>query len=444
MTREPRPPSVKANDPKPAVLELTSTFPRWKRDVEPPFVHELARRLNDSFDVHVLAPHAPGSKRHEILDGVHVHRFRYAPITLERLAYQGGILANLKKYPALGGLVPLFLAAQLLAAVRLLAWHGFQIIHAHWIFPQGMIALLARALSRSRAKVLCTSHGGDLYGLKGTVFRWVKKMVIDACDHLTVVSHSMRGELMKLGVDSRKVSVIPMGVDLQRRFVPPTVPSRTESLLFVGRLVEKKGLRYLLEAMPKIIERYRQAQLTVVGDGPNRHDLEKLVKGLGLRAHVQFLGALNNDELTAIYQRAKIVVFPSVVSDDGDREGFGLVLVEAMGCGCAAVVTDLSAMMDIVQGGKTAIVVRQKNPDEIATAVIRLLNDPELRSAMAREGRRKVLESFDWRVIVPRYRAVLDTAIKAAGSGLAEMELICVAGVSAKAKYTLETTSKRN
>ena len=153
---------------------------------------------------------------------------------------------------------------------------------------------------------------------------------------------------------------------------------------------------------------------------------------------------LNNDELTAIYQRAKIVVFPSVVSDDGDREGFGLVLVEAMGCGCAAVVTDLSAMMDIVQGGKTAIVVRQKNPDEIATAVIRLLNDPELRSAMAREGRRKVLESFDWRVIVPRYRAVLDTAIKAAGSGLAEMELICVAGVSAKAKYTLETTSKRN
>ena len=258
------------------------------------------------------------------------------PTILERLAYQGGILANLKKSPALCGLVPLFLAAQLLAAVRLLARHGFQIIHAHWIFPQGMIALLARALSRSRAKVLCTSHGGDLYGLKGVVFRRVKKMVIDACDHLTVVSHSMREDLMQLGVDSRKVSVIPMGVDLQRRFVPPTVPSRTESLLFVGRLVEKKGLRYLLEAMPKIIERYRQAQLTVIGDGPNRHDLEILVKGLGLRAHVQFLGALNNDELPAIYQRAKIVVFPSVVSDDGDREGFGLVLVEALGCGCAA------------------------------------------------------------------------------------------------------------
>ena len=106
-----------------------------------------------------------------------------------------------------------------------------------------------------------------------------------------------------------------------------------------------------------------------------------------------------------------------MVSDDGDREGFGLVLVEAIGCGCAAVVTDLPAMMDIVQNGKTAIVVRQKNPDEIATAVIRLLADPGLRSAMAREGRRQVLESFDWQAIVPKYRAVLDTTIKAAGPG---------------------------
>ncbi|RPJ15456.1 MAG: hypothetical protein EHM37_03645, partial [Deltaproteobacteria bacterium] len=79
MTREPRSPGVKANDPKPAVLVLTSTFPRWEGDVEPPFVYELARRLTDSIVVHVLAPHAPGSKRREILDGVHVHRFRYGP-----------------------------------------------------------------------------------------------------------------------------------------------------------------------------------------------------------------------------------------------------------------------------------------------------------------------------------------------------------------------------
>jgi glycosyltransferase involved in cell wall biosynthesis len=407
MTREPQSPSVKANAPKPAVLVLTSTFPRWEGDVEPPFVHELARRLTDSFDLHVLAPHAPGSKRREILDGVHVHRFRYAPGILERLAYQGGILANLKKSPALCGLVPLFLAAQLLAAIHLLIRQPIQVIHAHWIFPQGMIALLARALSRSRAKVLCTSHGGDLYGLKGAVLSRVKKKVADACDHLTVVSHSMRGDLIKLGVESRKVSVIPMGVDLRRRFVPPSVPSRAKSLLFVGRLVEKKGLRYLLEALPKIIERYPQARLTAVGDGPNRNDLEKRVKELGLHASVQFLGALNNEELPAIYQRAGIVVFPSVVSDDGDREGFGLVLVEALGCGCACVVTDLPAMMDIVQNNRTAMVVRQKKPKELADAILTLLSNAGLRSALAEEGRKHVLKHFDWGIIAAQYRSTV-------------------------------------
>jgi glycosyltransferase involved in cell wall biosynthesis len=304
-------------------------------------------------------------------------------------------------------LVPLFLAAQLLAAIHLLIRQPIQVVHAHWIFPQGMIALLARALSRSRARVLCTSHGGDLYGLKGAVFSRVKKMVADACDHLTVVSNSMCGDLMKLGVKSRKVSVISMGVDLRRRFVPPSVPSRAESLLFVGRLVEKKGLRYLLEAMPKIIERYRQAQLTVVGDGPSRHDLERLVKELELGAHVQFLGALNNEELPAIYQRAGIVVFPSVVGGDGDREGFGLVLVEAMGCGCAAVVTDLPAMMDIVQNNRTAMVVRQKKPEELADAIFTLLSNTGLRCAMAEEGRKYVLKHFNWDIIAEQYRSTV-------------------------------------
>ena len=124
-----------------------------------------------------------------------------------------------------------------------------------------------------------------------------------------------------------------------------------QALLFVGRLVEKKGLRYLLKAMPEIIARFPQSHLTVVGDGPCRKELEKLSVHLGLRGRVDFLGALRNDELPHIYQQSGIIVFPSVVSDDGDREGFGLVLVEALGCGCAAVVTDLPAMMDIVADG---------------------------------------------------------------------------------------------
>ena len=85
------------NASRTSILVLTSTFPRWKGDVEPPFVHELARRLTDSFDVHVLAPHAPGSKRREILDGVHVHRFRYGPCHLGTTGLPGRYPGESKK-----------------------------------------------------------------------------------------------------------------------------------------------------------------------------------------------------------------------------------------------------------------------------------------------------------------------------------------------------------
>ena len=392
----------------PTVLVLTSTFPRWRGDSEPPFVYDLSRRLADSFEVHVLAPHAPGSQTTEVMNGVHVHRFRYGPTGFERITYQGGILANLKKSPILLGLVPFFLAAQFLATVRLLIRFRIRLIHAHWIMPHGMLALLAKRMCGWRVRVVCTSHGADLYGLKGPVFRHIKKMVARGCDHLTVVSRSMRTDVLRFEVEPEKVSVMPMGVDLQRRFVPPQQPASAQSLLFVGRLVEKKGLRYLLEAMPEIIVRFPGVHLTVAGDGPCRTELEKLGADLGLRERVEFLGALRNDELPKLYQRSGIIVFPSVVSDDGDREGFGLVLVEALGCGCAVVATDLLAMRDIVEDEASAIIVRQKRSDQIAAAVIRLLSNPELRAAMAHVGRRHVLAHFDWEAVAYGYRMLLN------------------------------------
>ena len=392
---------------RPCLLVLTSTFPRWKNDVEPPFVFELSRRLATAFDVRVLAPHASGSRSKEIMDGIHVHRFRYAPGGWQRLAYRGGILANLGKSPMMVLLVPFFLAAQMIAAVRLLRKYPVDVIHAHWIFPQGMVALLARTLTGGCAKVLCTSHGGDLYGLRGPIFGRVKKLVVDASDHLTVVSRSMRADILKLGVSPGKVSAVPMGVDLRNRFVPSNTVPRTESILFVGRLVEKKGLKYLLEAMSKVLRHRLQANLTVVGDGPRRRDMEKLASDLGIEARVRFLGARKNEELPAIYQQAAVVVFPSVVSSDGDREGFGLVLVEALGCGCAPVVTDLPAMMDIVKDKQTAMVVRQKNSEDLSKAILALLSNPGMRLAIAAKGRKHALKNFDWPVIVEQYRSVI-------------------------------------
>lgn len=113
-----------------------------------------------------------------------------------------------------------------------------------------------------------------------------------------------------------------------------------------------------------------------------------------------------------MYQSAGIVIFPSVVDRDGDREGFGLVLVEALGCECAVVATDLPAMKDIVEDGKTGLVVAQRSPEQIAYAVTRLANDAALRQSLATNGRNHVLKRFDWETISQNYKAIMRALVE--------------------------------
>lgn len=390
------------------LLILTSTFPRWKDDEDPPFVFELCRRLREHYAIHVLAPHFPGTATEEQFADLQVTRFRYFLTPWERLAYQGGILAGLKQNPWRYGLVPCFILAEFFALIHLLRRQKFDLIHAHWMLPQGMVALAARLFNKS-PPLLCTSHGGDLYGLQGPLVNPMKRLILSHATAITVVSSTMREEVIGLGADHDKVHVIPMGVDLQNRFVPPSNRDRNTSLLFVGRLVEKKGLRYLINAMPLILKSHPQVNLRIAGDGPEKEALNKQVAELGINDHVRFLGAAENKFLPSLYQTSDVVIFPSVIAEDGDREGFGLVLVEALGCECAIVVTDLPAMQDIIINGKTGLVVPQKNARQLAEKIICLLDDRALCLSLGKEGRQYVLGRYDWSCIARRYASLIES-----------------------------------
>jgi glycosyltransferase involved in cell wall biosynthesis len=178
-------------------------------------------------------------------------------------------------------------------------------------------------------------------------------------------------------------------------------------LLFVGRLVQKKGIRYLIEAMPIIRRAFPETKLKIAGDGPDRRELIRLADVLGLHDGVEFLGSVSNQNLARVYQSADVVIFPSVVDCSGDQEGFGLVLVEALGCGCTVVATDLPAIRDIVENGRTGLVVGQRNPEQIAEAVVRLFENPALRRSLAMKGRNHVLKRFDWEAIAQKYAEVI-------------------------------------
>jgi glycosyltransferase involved in cell wall biosynthesis len=239
----------------------------------------------------------------------------------------------------------------------------------------------------------------------------LKKWIIADSDALTVVSRAMAEDVIKLGGNRDRIHVIPMGIDLNQRFTPPESRQESRKILFVGRLVEKKGVDYLIEAMPRVLEKHGDRSLLIVGDGPERKRLEAKIVALGLGEQVRFLGAVRNEFLPDLYRTADVVVFPSVIAGGGDREGFGLVLVEALGCGCAVVGTDLPAMRDIFQQGKTGLIVPQKNSELLARKINCLLDNPQLRRNLGMAGRRYVLGRFNWDSIAHRYDALMDTLL---------------------------------
>jgi len=394
-------------DPAPhrrKVLVVASTYPRWHGDHEPGFVHELNRRLVDQFDVHVVCPHAPGALADEVMDGVSIHRFRFAPEVLETLVQEGGILANLNRSPWKWGLVPFFFLGLMVACMRCVRQIEPHAIHAHWIIPQGLAIALLSVFSRSLPPFLITSHGGDLFGLRGRIFRLLKRWVLRRASAINVVSQPMVDTVVKLGVSPDVVSVIPMGVDFSRRFSVDRRRQRIAwEILFVGRLVEKKGVKYLIEALPAIRARVPGARLVVVGGGPELPALTAQVCELELNDCVEFRGPLPQEDLPDLYRRASVFVAPFIDADSGDKEGLGLVTIEAIACGCPVVVGDVAVVADIFQDAEMDMRAIPGDPEDLAAKIINILLAPEVAIQRTMAIRERLQQKMGWQSVATRY-----------------------------------------
>jgi glycosyltransferase involved in cell wall biosynthesis len=395
------------------VLVLTSTFPRWEGDNEPPFVFELCRRLGTDFDVWVLAPHAPGAKIRETLNGLTVVRFRYFFERLELLANRGGILANLRRQQLNYLLVPLFMAAQLLATIRLLREERIDVIHAHWLIPQGLLAVLARALSHREPAILCTSHGSDISALRGALFNALQRFTLRHTDAVTIVSKAMFQSVLNFGAPPENVSVISMGVDARGLFVPDdTTPRSHNEILYVGRLIPEKGVDLLIRSLPAIAAKVPQIVLTIIGQGPMEGSLRQMCDALGMTDKVRFMGAVRNELLPDFFRRAALLALPS------QAEGFGLVCAEAMACECPVVATDLPALREIIDDHETGLIFPANDAHSLEKCVLDLLADGELRQRLGQAGRAKILKHHDWETVTQRYRELLlELALKNSRKG---------------------------
>jgi len=396
---------------RPRVLVLASTYPRRAGDPEPAFVHELCRRLAARFEVIALVPDAPDADSSGPLDGVEVVRYRYAPRRWQTLVQQGGIVSNLRRFPWKWLLVPGFVLGQYLAARRLLRRQRFDIIHAHWLIPQGLVAHWLG----TRIPYVVTSHGGDLFGLRGRALTALKRQVAAGAAGMTVVSTAMAAEAERQRLRPPKLRVLPMGVDLRERFVPdPGVSRIPDRLLFVGRLVAKKGLHHLIDALPLIRARRPGVVLDVVGYGPEENALRARARRMGVDGCVNFLGAREQADLPGFYRSAGLLVAPFVRDASGDQEGLPVVAMEAIACGCPVVIGDVSGIEDLLGPARAQVSVRADDPAALASAVLRALEDPRAAATHATQIREYAASRLDWAVIADAYGDFIQSCLPAA------------------------------
>ena len=405
------------------VLVTTTTFPSFlKNDATPPFVYELSKRLAEKSDLEIIisAPYVKNSKEYEERNNLKIYRYKYGFTALR----DGAILPNIKKNKLLIFQVPFFILFSFLNIIKLVKKEKIDIIHAHWIIPQGFLAVLYKKLFRKRhLKIICTVHGGDIFSLRNWLMTRIKKWVLNNTDEITVVSGEIREEvdrirkssnipLLKKGVRgiSTDSKIIPMGVDKKRfsldkynKDIKKKYNITGPFLIFVGRLVEKKGVKYAIAAMPIVLEKHPDAKFIIIGDGPLKDELKSQVKKLNLESSIIFAGGVPNNELPKYCATADLFLGPSITAKNGDSEGFGLVFVEALLCKCCVVASDLKAVSNIIKNEKTGIQVDVKNTELFAEKIIELIEDENKREKLAENGYEFVKNKFTWDISARRY-----------------------------------------
>ncbi|MEA2715441.1 MAG: hypothetical protein QOG91_469 [Candidatus Parcubacteria bacterium] len=384
------------------ILVLASTFPRWTNDTVPPFVFLLNEALSDlGFEMITLAPHYPGASFREELGGMKIYRFPYFfPFGLQRLCYDGGIMANLKKSMLAKIEVPFFLFMEFVSALYVCLKESPDIIHAHWIVPQGLVASVAAKLAN--APMVLSAHGSDVFIFRRGRLRRLINFATKRAAVVTLNSSANFKALSEIDVRSKKI-IIPMGIDTSRfspamknRELKKRLKIKGLFLLAVGRLVELKGFNYLLDAMTAIAADLPESKLIIIGSGPELGNLKKQAKDLDLEEQVVFLGNIQNSELPEYYASADIFIGPSVETKDGAMEAFGIVFLEALASGAAVISTSSGGISDIVKDCLTGIVVPERDSKAIYQAVKKIIDEPALRARLRENGLRLAGDSYSW------------------------------------------------
>jgi glycosyltransferase involved in cell wall biosynthesis len=312
------------------------------------------------------------------------------------------------------------------------------LIHAHFE-ESGLAALpLARNLD---LPLITTFHGFDATAseartgprrLLAQIYRRQRKRLQSEGSLFVAVSEFIRTKLLERGYPAERTVTVPIGVDVDL-FNPQREEAAVPTVLFVGRMVEKKGVTYLLDAMAEVMKICKNARLVLIGDGPLMPALIDQACALKL-PNVTFMGSCDPAMVRQQMSRASILAAPSVTAASGDSEGLPIVVCEAQATGLPVVGTRHAGIPEIVQHDKTGLLVAERSIHELAQSILILLGRPELRRQMGSSARMNVCLNYNLKILTARLENHYDGAIRQHARSGQAMERTVATGAGHEAK----------
>lgn len=405
------------------VAVLAHSFPRFPGDTHGTFVKRVSEELAGlGHEMHALIPFDP-----EIQDDpdspITLHSFRYVrPDGWHRLGYSRTLHRDLGM--RLTGWVqsPLYFAFAIRALRRLIEAVGIDLVHAHWILPNGYVA--ERATRGSGVPYVASLHGSDVFmAERNPLFRRLARVALTGGRHVSSCSPDLRDRLLAAagnGPDlAARISLVPYGADL-----PPDgptdaagarrrlgLPADARLVAAVGRMVDKKGFRYLVEAAPAILDGRDDVRLVFGGGGELLPALKARATELGIADRVRFLGSLAHPDVLQLLAAADLFVMPSVRDERGNVDGLPVVIPEAMAAGNPVVASDVAGIPLAVRHQGTGLLVPEKDPAALAEAVSTLLDHPDRARAYGAAGRERVEADLTWSAVARVHDAIYRRAV---------------------------------
>lgn len=281
---------------------------------------------------------------------------------------------------------------------------GEEILHRHF----GTNSIVYYLAKKMHLPYTVTTHAWDIFANER--YEHVDFVLKNAAKVITISDYNKEYLIKNMGIKKEKIDVVRMGIDSDK-FASLKTEGNIKKILSVGRLIEKKGFEYAIEAVAQLEKKYHEIEYTIIGSGPLEPELRAQIKRHKLENKIKIKSGISNEKLLKEYKKAGLFILPCIQAKDGDMDGIPVVLMEAMAMEKPVISTRISGIPELIQNGQNGFLVDQKDPKSLASIIDKIFSGKIDLEMIVKNARNTVIESFNIKEQVEHMNRIFEEVI---------------------------------